>query len=245
MRRLRVVKEPRTIKHRRSKEVAEDPIFQLPVSSFKPVTDNSPIEGKTKNQEKYIKAISSYKLIFATGPAGVGKTFLATAIAARELVEKRIDKIIITRPAIEAGESLGFLPGEIEDKFDPYLQPFRDVLNKRLGRSHTDYLIDAGQIEATPLAYLRGRTFSHSFVILDEAQNTTPSQMLMFLTRIGEDCTVIVNGDPKQSDIKGPNGLVDAIVKLQHLSKVRIIEFFREDIVRSGLVQDIVEAYST
>lgn len=205
--------------------------------------DDSPLVGKTKNQEKYLKAIYSADLIFATGPAGVGKTFLATAAAAKALAERRIERLIITRPAVEAGEKLGFLPGEIQDKFDPYLRPFRDVLNRRLGKSQTDYYIKDGKIEATPLAYLRGATFRNAVIILDEAQNTTPSQMKMFLTRIGENCTVIVNGDTRQKDIPGPSGLVDALSKLRHIPSIRIIEFGKEDIVRSGLVQQIVEAY--
>lgn len=207
--------------------------------------DNSPLVGQTENQKRYLKAMSSHNLVFALGPAGVGKTYLSTALAAKALVDKRIERIIITRPAIEAGENLGFLPGEIDEKFDPYLQPFRDVLNRRLGRSFTDYLINSKKIEAVPLAYIRGRTFRNAIVILDEAQNTTPAQMKMFLTRIGENCTVIVNGDPKQMDIKGPCGLIDAVKRLTHIPEVRVIEFTKDDIVRSGLVQKIVEAYES
>ena len=221
----------------------EEIIQEIPLK--RETADTSPIKGKTKNQEHYIKAISSSNLVFATGPAGVGKTFLATALAAKALSDKRIDHLIITRPAVEAGENLGALPGEIKDKFDPYLQPFRDVLNRRLGKSFTDYLINAGRIEAVPLAYIRGRTFRNAMVILDEAQNTTQTQMKMFLTRIGEDCTAIVNGDITQTDIRGQSGLSDAIKKLGHLPSIRFIEFDRADIVRSGLVQEIVEAYET
>lgn len=154
-----------------------------------------------------------------------------------------IDKIIITRPAVEAGESLGFLPGEIEDKFDPYLQPFRDVLNERLGKSFVEYMLKIGRIEAAPLAYMRGRTFKRAFVILDEAQNTTPNQMKLFLTRIGHDCKVVVNGDIRQKDIHGQSGLDDAVKRISHIPSVKCVRFTRQDVVRSGLVQEIVEAY--
>lgn len=218
--------------------------FQAP-EPRKEQVDNSPLVGQTENQKRYLKAMSGGNLVFATGPAGVGKTFLATAFAAKALVEKRIERIIITRPAVEAGEELGFLPGELEDKFDPYLQPFKDVLNRRLGRSFTDYLVNSKKIEAVPLAYIRGRTFRNAVIILDEAQNTTPKQMKMFLTRIGENCTVIVNGDPTQMDISGPCGFVDAMNRLAHIPELRTIEFTRADIVRSGLVQKIVEAYES
>lgn len=207
--------------------------------------DNSPIAGQTENQKRYLKAMSSNNLVFATGPAGVGKTFLCTAIAAKMLVEKKIERIIITRPAVEAGESLGFLPGELDEKFDPYLEPFKDVLYRRLGRSFTEYLISSKKIVAVPLAYIRGRTFRNAMVILDEAQNTTPKQMKNFLTRFGENCTVVVNGDPTQMDIHGPSGFTDAMKRLASIPEVRVVEFTRADIVRSGLVQKIVEAYES
>lgn len=217
--------------------------LDMSVVPKKEAVETGPVVGKTRNQERYLKAINSSSLVFATGPAGVGKTYLATATAAKLLNDKKIEKIIITRPAIEAGENLGFLPGEIDEKFDPYLAPFKDVLYRRLGKSFTEYLINNETIEAVPLAYIRGRTFRNAVVILDEAQNTTPTQMKMFLTRIGENCTVVVNGDPRQKDITGPSGLVDAVGRLSHLASVRVVEFGREDIVRSGLVQQIVEAY--
>lgn len=232
----------RTTRNKKQRDEIDD--FQEPEPKKEQI-DHSPLVGQTENQKMYLRAMSSTNLVFATGPAGVGKTFLSTAVAAKALAEKKIEHLIITRPAIEAGESLGFLPGEIEEKFDPYLQPFRDVLNRRLGRTFTDYLIHSGRIEAVPLAYIRGRTFRNAMVILDEAQNTTPAQMKMFLTRIGENCTVIVNGDPKQMDIKGQSGLMDAVNRLKHIAEVRVIEFTKDDIVRSGLVQLIVEAYES
>lgn len=210
----------------------------------KPIRRNQePITPMNASQKRYMTAIDQFVLTIATGPAGTGKTWLAAATAAKLLEEGSIEQIIITRPAVEAGESLGFLPGEIEDKFDPYLQPFRDVLNERLGKTHTEYLIKRGTIEAAPLAYMRGRTFKKAFIILDEAQNTTPTQMKMFLTRIGEDCIVVVNGDMNQTDLRGQSGLEDAVGRLQGLDRVAIVNFSRADIVRSGLCQDIVSAY--
>lgn len=205
--------------------------------------DNSPINPLTERQKRYVNAIKSFTLTFATGPAGTGKTWICAALAAQMLENNEIDKIIITRPAVEAGESLGFLPGEIEEKFDPYLQPFRDVLNERLGKSFVEYLIKRGTIEAAPLAYMRGRTFKNAFVILDEAQNTTTTQMKMFLTRIGHDCKVVVNGDCAQKDVKGESGLDDAVARLSYIPSVKHVRFERSDIVRSGLVQEIVTAY--
>ena len=205
--------------------------------------DQSPIRPMNESQKRYINAINSYTLTFATGPAGCGKTWICAALAAQALENGTAEKIIITRPAVEAGESLGFLPGELEEKFDPYLTPFRDVLNERLGKSFADYLIKSGRIEAAPLAYMRGRTFKEAFVILDEAQNTTPTQMRMFLTRIGNDCKVIVNGDSSQKDIPGESGLDDAVTRLSHIPAVKHVRFTRDDVVRSGLTAEIVCAY--
>jgi phosphate starvation-inducible PhoH-like protein len=208
------------------------------------IRNREPLKPKTDTQKKYISAIGSFQLVIATGPAGTGKTYICGAMAADELAEKRIDKIIITRPAVEAGENLGFLPGDKEEKFEPYLRPFRDVLDERLGKSFVDYLIKMGKIEAAPLAYMRGRTLKRAWVILDEAQNTTPEQMKMFLTRIGEDCKVIVNGDLGQRDIQGASGLADAIERIGFIPAIKIVNFMRSDVVRSGLVQEIVDAYS-
>lgn len=205
--------------------------------------NKEPIKPLNDAQRRYIDAIDTATLTFATGSAGTGKTWLCAAIAAQMLESGEIDKIIITRPAVEAGESLGFLPGEIEEKFDPYLQPFRDVLNERLGKTHVEYLIKRGVIEASPLAYMRGKTFKNAFVILDEGQNTTPTQMKMFLTRIGHDCKVVVNGDIGQKDVMGQSGLEDAVEKLSWIPSIRHVEFTRADVVRSGICQEIVECY--
>ncbi len=203
----------------------------------------SKIELTGKKQAQCISVAASDHLYVTDDYVVTHNTWLCTALAAQELEAGNIDKIIITRPAVEAGENLGFLPGEIEEKFDPYLQPFRDVLNDRLGKSFSDYLIKSGKIEAAPLAYMRGRTFKNAFVILDEAQNTTPSQMRMFLTRIGQNCRVVVNGDITQKDIKTDSGLEDAVNRLSHIPAVKLVQFTKADVVRSGIVQEIIEAY--
>lgn len=209
-----------------------------------PVSINrEPIKSKNTSQQNYITAINSAPLIFATGPAGVGKTYICGSLACEALQSNCIEKIIITRPAIEAGASMGFLPGELEEKFAPFLAPFRDVLNERLGKSFVDYLIKVGRVEAAPLAYMRGRTFKNAYVILDEAQNTTPTEMKMFLTRMGYNCKMIVNGDVSQKDIIGLSGLEDAIARVGYIPSVKHVHFTKADIVRSGLVQEIVESY--
>lgn len=202
-----------------------------------------PLEAKNQSQAQYITAIKSHKLTFGTGPAGTGKSYCAGAIAAEELESRRIEKIIISRPAVEAGENMGFLPGDLHEKFDPYFDAFRDCLNDRLGKGVVECGMKNGRIVVSPLAYLRGKTFNDAFVVLDEAQNCTPSQLKMFLTRIGENCRVVVNGDIRQSDIGGKSGLQDAVDRLGHLDSVYVHKFEREDIVRSGLVKDIIQCY--
>jgi phosphate starvation-inducible PhoH-like protein len=201
------------------------------------------LEPKTEKQKKYMNCIKSHTITFATGAAGTGKTYIAASLAAMYLESRKVDKIIVTRPAVEAGESLGFLPGELDEKFDPYLQPFRMVLEERLGKNKVEYLLKNKTIEAIPLGYLRGRTFRNAFVILDEAQNTTPKQMKMFLTRIGLDTTVVVNGDDSQVDIHGDSGLRDAIRRISFIPSVAHVNFTRDDVVRSGIVSEIIQAY--
>lgn len=202
-----------------------------------------PLSPQNEKQKKYIAAIKSHIITFATGAAGTGKTYVAAALAAQALENHQVDRIIVTRPAVEAGESLGFLPGELDEKFDPYLQPFRMVLEERLGKAKVAYLLKTKVIEAIPLGYLRGRTFRNAFVILDEAQNTTPKQMKMFLTRIGLDTKVVINGDSSQVDIHGDSGLEDAIRKISYIPAVGHVNFTREDVVRSGIVSEIIQAY--
>jgi phosphate starvation-inducible protein PhoH and related proteins len=210
-----------------------------------PPPQRSPIEPKTDNQRRYINAIKSFDLIVGTGPAGCGKTYLAAGLAAEALLTKKTEKIIVTRPAIDAGESLGFLPGELDEKYEPYLQPVRQVFLERMGKGHMEYALKSGDIEPSPLAYMRGMTFKNCWVILDEAQNVTPSQMKMFLTRIGQNCKVIVCGDPDQVDLPGPSGLSDAVDRISWIPNVKVIRFGEDDVVRSGIVRDILSSYAT
>lgn len=227
-------------------------IYTLPLTppqtetAYTPKRCSRPLEAKNPAQQKYINAIKSNCLTFGIGPAGTGKSYCAAAIAADALQSGRIERIILTRPAVEAGENLGFLPGDVDEKFAVYIEAFRDCLNDRLGSGAVDYFLRHGRIVAAPLAFMRGKTFgADSFVILDEAQNTSVSQMKMFLTRIGEDCKVVVNGDVDQSDIRGKNGLADAVGRVRGLPDVHVHGFERDDIVRSGLVRHLMDRYET
>lgn len=190
-------------------------------------------------------AIESAQVVFGLGPAGTGKTFCAAAIMAEALAAKKVKRIIITRPVVEAEESLGFLPGTVEEKFDPYFLPVRKILDRRLGASHVDYLIKKKTIETLPLAFMRGHTFEDAFVLFDEAQNATAKQMKLFLTRIGDRCKVVVNGDVSQRDIANIDGLEDAVRRLSKIKGVRVCQFEAVDIVRSGMALKIVQAYET
>ncbi len=213
-------------------------------TAYSPPQDKTPFVPKNSAQKKYIHAIRNHCLTFGIGPAGTGKSYCAGGVAAEAMQNGQIERIILTRPAVEAGENLGFLPGDVDEKFAAYIDAFLDILNMRLGAGTVKYLMRHGRIVAAPLAYMRGRTFGEdTFVILDEAQNTTPAQMKMFLTRIGENSKVVINGDIKQSDICGANGLADAITRLDGLRSVAIHEFVREDIVRSGLVREVIDRY--
>lgn len=203
----------------------------------------SRLEPKNEVQARYIHAIETAQVIFAVGPAGTGKTFIAATYAAQQLLAKQIDRIIITRPNEEVGKGMGFLPGELSEKYAPYLAPFKEVVASVMGRTHYEYCLKFEKISPQPLAYMRGATFREAIVILDEAQNCTPEEMKMFLTRIGENCVVIVDGDTEQCDLNGPSGLNDALRRLKDVPGVDIIQFEDEDIVRSGIVRDIVKAY--
>ena len=191
--------------------------------------DTSPIVPRNATQKRYAQGIGRAPITIGNGPAGVGKTWLVAALAAEMLEAGDIDKILLTRPAQEAGEKLGFLPGEKEEKYEPYLQPFREALEERLGKTVLEYYLKVGKVEAAPLAYMRGRTFKNCLMILDEAQNTTPVQMKMFLTRAGEGSRIVVNGDLDQKDIHGPSGLQHAIKKLRHIAVVA--DFGVKDVV--------------
>ena len=213
-------------------------------TAYSPRRVCSPVEPKTPAQKRYIRAIHSTCLTFGIGPAGTGKSYCAGALAAQALESGQAERIILTRPAVEAGEQLGFLPGDVEDKFSVYIDAFRDILNERLGAGTVEYCLRHGRIVAAPLAFMRGKTFgANTFVILDEAQNTSVAQMKMFLTRIGEDRRVVINGDIEQSDIRGRNGLADAVTRLHGLPDVKIHRFDRDDVVRSGLVRHIIDRY--
>lgn len=215
-------------------------------TAYSPRRMKSPLKAQTPAQQRYINAIKSHCLTFGIGPAGTGKSYCAGVLAAEALESGRIERIILTRPAVEAGEQLGFLPGELDEKFAVYIDFFRDILSERLGRGVVDYCLRHGRIVGAPLAYMRGKTFdNNTFVILDEAQNTTPTQMKMFLTRIGEDCKVVVNGDIQQSDVSGTNGLIDAVNRMRDLPGVIVHEFHQDDIVRSGLVRELLDRYES
>ncbi len=196
-------------------------------------------------QKKYIEALKSKEIIMALGPAGTGKTYLAVAVAITMLLDKKIDKIILSRPAVEAGERLGFLPGDMKEKVDPYLQPLYDSLYDLLGYEKIQKKIEIGEIEIAPLAFMRGRTLKNCFAILDEAQNATKTQIKMFLTRIGENSKLVVNGDPSQIDLlnKNSSGLTNSTEILKKLKEIAILEFDQRDVVRNPLVSKIVEAY--
>lgn len=203
------------------------------------------IRVKTFGQRQYINAIKHHDLTFGIGPAGTGKTFLAIVMAVAALQKGAVKRLILTRPAVEAGESLGFLPGDLKEKVDPYLRPVYDALYQVLGKDHTERLLERGVIEIAPLAYMRGRTLDNAFIILDEAQNTTPAQMKMFLTRLGFGSKMIINGDVSQIDLpqKVTSGLIQAQKILQNVEAISFITLSADDVVRHPVVAKIINAY--
>ena len=205
------------------------------------------LRPRTLRQKKYVDAMERHDLTFALGPAGTGKTFLAAVLAVRMLTERKVERLILTRPAVEAGERLGFLPGDLQQKIDPYLRPLYDSLHALLGPEKTTSLLERGVIEVAPLAYMRGRTLAGAFVILDEAQNTTPAQMRMVLTRLGERSRMVVTGDVTQQDLPPGqlSGLVEAAEVMDGVPGVAVCHLTAADVVRHPLVQRVVEAYAS
>ncbi len=221
----------------RLKEIFQDQVF-ITASQGK-------ISPKSINQKKYIEAIRHYDIVFGIGPAGTGKTYLAVAMAIAALTANQVKSIILARPAVEAGERLGFLPGDMAQKVNPYLRPLHDALYDMLGREKTTLLIEQGTIEIAPLAFMRGRTLNSAFIILDEAQNTTPEQMKMFLTRLGFSSKAVITGDITQIDLPGDkhSGLIEASRILKEIEGVAFTHFSEIDVVRHPLVQEIILAY--
>jgi phosphate starvation-inducible protein PhoH and related proteins len=208
-------------------------------------TERRRIGPRSPNQAAYLRAMRNHDLVFGIGPAGTGKTYLAVAQGVAMLKERRVDRLILSRPAVEAGERLGFLPGDMKDKVDPYLRPLYDALQDMLSDGKLGPRLESGQVEVAPLAFMRGRTLANAFIILDESQNTTPAQMKMFLTRMGENSRMVVTGDPSQHDLPpgAPSGLMDALRRLEPAPQVGMIRFTDRDIVRHPLVETILRAY--
>jgi len=221
------------------RELFENPL----VLRFKRTT----IVPKTLNQKRYLQFIRKAEVVFGIGPAGTGKTYLGVASALEALVNNQVEKIILTRPAVEAGEALGFLPGDLQEKILPYLRPLHDAMYEMLGKEESDRLIEKGVIEIAPLAYMRGRTLANAYILLDEAQNTTPEQMIMFLTRLGDRSRMIITGDITQVDLprSKASGLKQAIQVLQGVEGIKLFYFDVVDVVRHPLVSAIIRAYES
>ncbi len=222
-------------------------IEETNVKSFKQLikTPKKSVIARSEKQSEYIKALKENDIIMSLGPAGTGKSFLAVSVAITMLMEKKIDRVILSRPAVEAGEKLGFLPGDMKEKVDPYLRPLYDALYELFGADKIEKKIETGEIEIAPLAFMRGRTLKNCFAILDEAQNATETQIKMFLTRIGENSKLVVNGDPSQVDLinKTHSGLIKSKNILKHIKEIKVIEFDHNDVVRHPLVSKIIRAY--
>ncbi|MDY3986515.1 MAG: PhoH family protein [Peptoniphilaceae bacterium] len=221
------------------------PVQQMLEGVILSTAQGKPIRAKTLGQKQYVDAIKNNGFTFGIGPAGTGKTYLAVAMAIKAFKSNEVNRIILTRPAVEAGESLGFLPGDLQEKIDPYLRPLYDALYEMLGPDNYIKYKERGQIEVAPLAYMRGRTLDHSFIILDEAQNTTTAQMKMFLTRMGYGSKAVITGDVTQVDL--PSGKTSGLKTIQHILKdvkgVEFCEFQKADVVRHPLVQRVIEAF--
>lgn len=227
------------------KDGAEDKLTEITGDCICITVSGKPVKPKTLGQKKYIESIKNHTIVFGIGPAGTGKTYLAVAMAVKAFRAKEVNRIILTRPAVEAGEKLGFLPGDLQQKVDPYLRPLYDALFDMLGAESFQRFQEKGAIEVAPLAYMRGRTLDESFIILDEAQNTTPEQMKMFLTRLGFNSKIVVTGDVTQIDLPDGkrSGLVDATKILKNIDDIQTVRFSEKDVVRHRLVMDIIKAY--
>lgn len=227
------------------KEGNDDKLAKMATDTVCITAKGKPIKAKTLGQKKYCEAINKNTITFGVGPAGTGKTYLAVALAVTAFRAKQVDKIILTRPAVEAGEKLGFLPGDLQSKVDPYLRPLYDALFDMLGSENFQKYQERGSIEVAPLAYMRGRTLDDSFIILDEAQNTTPEQMKMFLTRLGFNSKMVVTGDITQIDLPAgkKSGLTKVMRILKNVDDIEICKFTQKDVVRHRLVQEIIKAY--
>ncbi len=227
------------------KEGNEDRLGEISGDCICITTKGRPVKPKTLGQKKYIESIKNNTIVFGVGPAGTGKTYLAVAMAVNAFRAKEITRIILTRPAVEAGEKLGFLPGDLQQKVDPYLRPLYDALFDMLGAESFQKYQEKGNIEVAPLAYMRGRTLDDSFIILDEAQNTTPEQMKMFLTRLGVNSKIVVTGDITQIDLPDgkKSGLIEATKILKNVDDIQTVRFSEKDVVRHRLVMDIIKAY--
>jgi len=208
-------------------------------------TERRSVRPRTANQAAYLRTMERCDLVFGVGPAGTGKTYLAVAAAVAAMRQRKVDRLVLSRPAVEAGERLGFLPGDLKDKIDPYLRPLYDALHDMLPEGKLQQRIESGQIEIAPLAFMRGRTLANAFIIVDEAQNTSVMQMKMLLTRLGENSRMVVTGDPSQFDLPPytPSGLIDALGRLRDIPEIGIVRFDRSDVVRHPLVAKIVDAY--
>lgn len=226
---------------RRNNDYSDLPV--LPELRESRHTSGKVFKPKNLSQERYLNKIDNNTITFGIGPAGTGKTFVAAMAAARAFKNKEVDRIIITRPVVEAGEQLGFLPGDLSEKYGPYVQPFLEALSKCMGSGQVEALVAHKKIEFLPLAFMRGHSWDNAFVVLDEAQNVTKAQMKLFLTRVGQGTKVVIDGDVTQKDIP-VDGLDDALERLAKVSSVGIHFFTDADIVRSGIVRDIIKAYS-